>query len=136
MYEFKVKSVWVHVTFMIVIPANAGGLLGLCMGFSALSVLEIVYYVTIRLFCSYYRKIYSNQKQEQRNITVKPHVNIIITKSKHSDLPTPDICTNTSGYWVHKKNSMNVQKQSKNSSVFRVVKGIGGGRRSGPRFVW
>ncbi len=35
--------------------ANTGGLLGLCMGFSVLSLLEILYYGSLRLFCSYYR---------------------------------------------------------------------------------
>lgn len=35
--------------------ANAGGLLGFCMGFSILSVLEFVYYITMRLFFKIYR---------------------------------------------------------------------------------
>ena len=32
--------------------ANCGGLLGLFMGFSALSLIEIIYYLTIRLACN------------------------------------------------------------------------------------
>lgn len=46
----------VHSCFPRVSIANAGGLLGLCMGFSMLSLLEIVYYVTVRLFCASYRE--------------------------------------------------------------------------------
>lgn len=46
----------VHFCFPRVSIANAGGLLGLCMGFSMLSLLEIVYYVTVRLFCASYRE--------------------------------------------------------------------------------
>lgn len=34
------------------ITANAGGLLGLCMGFSFLSIVEILYFATLRLICS------------------------------------------------------------------------------------
>jgi amiloride-sensitive sodium channel len=30
--------------------SNIGGLLGLCMGFSALSVVEFIYFFTLRLF--------------------------------------------------------------------------------------
>ena len=32
------------------ITANTGGLLGLCLGFSALSLLEVIYFLTIRAF--------------------------------------------------------------------------------------
>jgi hypothetical protein len=31
--------------------ANTGGLLGLCLGFSGLSLLEIIYFITLRLYC-------------------------------------------------------------------------------------
>ncbi|OXA61991.1 Pickpocket protein 28 [Folsomia candida] len=31
--------------------SNTGGLLGLCMGFSVLSVMEIIYFFTLRLYC-------------------------------------------------------------------------------------
>lgn len=31
--------------------ANCGGLLGLCMGFSFFSLLEILYFLTIRIWC-------------------------------------------------------------------------------------
>ncbi|OXA44461.1 Pickpocket protein 28 [Folsomia candida] len=31
--------------------SNTGGLLGLCMGFSVLSILEILYFFTLRLYC-------------------------------------------------------------------------------------
>ncbi|XP_077288026.1 pickpocket protein 28-like [Arctopsyche grandis] len=38
--------------------SNTGGLLGLFLGFSFLSLVEIVYYVTLRLLCAYYRHDY------------------------------------------------------------------------------
>lgn len=36
--------------------ANCGGLLGLFMGFSLLSIVEVVYYCTLRLACNLYRR--------------------------------------------------------------------------------
>lgn len=42
--------------------ANLGGLLGLALGFSALSVIEIFYFITIRPYCQYLRL--SNKRQE------------------------------------------------------------------------
>lgn len=36
--------------------ANTGGLLGLCLGFSGLSVMEVVYFLTLRLLCRRRRK--------------------------------------------------------------------------------
>lgn len=107
------------------------------MGFSILSVLEFVYFVTIRLFCSYYRKVRQNgELEESHKVRVHPQVNIMITKSRDRDMPTPNISTSVSGYWVHKRNLINAQQQQKND-ILRVVRGIGGDRRrSGPRFVW
>jgi len=34
------------------LSGSTGGLLGLCLGFSALSLLEIIYYLTIRVCCT------------------------------------------------------------------------------------
>jgi len=36
----------------ITLLGSTGGLLGLCLGFSALSLLEIIYYLTIRVCCT------------------------------------------------------------------------------------
>ncbi len=36
---------------MIDFLSNAGGLLSLCMGFSVISVIEIVYFFYLKLFC-------------------------------------------------------------------------------------
>jgi len=36
----------------ITLSGSTGGLLGLCLGFSALSLLEIIYYLTIRVCCT------------------------------------------------------------------------------------
>lgn len=37
-------------------PANTGGILGLSIGFSVLSAVEIVYFATMRIFCKQLRK--------------------------------------------------------------------------------
>ncbi|XP_039756123.1 pickpocket protein 28-like [Pararge aegeria] len=46
--------------------ANCGGLLGLFMGFSILSVAEILYFLTLRLFCLLWRRR-QNKKQNFEN---------------------------------------------------------------------
>ncbi len=56
---------------MFLTLANAGGLLGLCMGFSVLSLLEILYYGSLRLCCTFYRNRISRRnhtpKRNERN---------------------------------------------------------------------
>lgn len=37
--------------YLQITTANTGGILGLCLGFSVLSLLEIVYFITLRLYC-------------------------------------------------------------------------------------
>lgn len=44
--------------------ANCGGLLGLFMGFSLLSIVEIIYYCTLRLICNLRTR--KNRKRKQR----------------------------------------------------------------------
>ncbi|KAJ0178602.1 hypothetical protein K1T71_005377 [Dendrolimus kikuchii] len=44
--------------------ANCGGLLGLFLGFSVLSIVEVIYFVTLRLWCSLRRDL----KQEKKKI--------------------------------------------------------------------
>lgn len=44
----------IHV-FICLHTASTGGLLGLCMGFSFLSLVEIVYFVTLKLWCRMYK---------------------------------------------------------------------------------
>ncbi|XP_026496020.2 pickpocket protein 28 [Vanessa tameamea] len=44
--------------------ANCGGLLGLFMGFSILSVAEIIYFLTLRLFCLFWKR----QQSKKRNV--------------------------------------------------------------------
>lgn len=57
---FSVDSVFPRLrkemTTTISLISNAGGLLGLCMGFSLLSLLEIIYHGTLRVWCNIYRK--------------------------------------------------------------------------------
>lgn len=50
--------------------ANAGGLLGLCVGFSMLSLLEALYYVSLRVYCRHNREK-TMESLEQSNSTVK-----------------------------------------------------------------
>lgn len=42
-----------YITRFLYVSANAGGLLGLCMGFSFLSIVEIIYFVTLRVICTH-----------------------------------------------------------------------------------
>ena len=50
-----------------IIVANVGGLLGLCLGFSVLSLVEIVYYLTLRVFCGYFQSRKKGQKKKEKN---------------------------------------------------------------------
>ncbi|KOB70726.1 putative pickpocket [Operophtera brumata] len=52
--------------------ANCGGLLGLFMGFSILSVAEILYFLTLRLCCVYWRK--RNNKKKGKKIFAKEEI--------------------------------------------------------------
>lgn len=40
---------------MLAFSANTGGLLGLFMGFSVVSIIEVVYFITLRPYCANYR---------------------------------------------------------------------------------
>lgn len=46
--------------------ANCGGLLGLFMGVSVLSIVEVIYYCTLRLGCTL--RIRNQRKRKQRNL--------------------------------------------------------------------
>lgn len=52
--------------------ANTGGLLGLFMGFSLLSVIEIVYYFTLRLWSRIWKK--KSMKKEKNKFQVQTYV--------------------------------------------------------------
>ena len=45
--------------------ANVGGLLGLCMGFSLVSVVEMVYFVIKEKICSICLSIFGKKKQKK-----------------------------------------------------------------------
>lgn len=47
--------------------ANTGGLLGLFMGFSIFSIIEIVYYVTVRPYCAS-RTIQMSRRRRHKNV--------------------------------------------------------------------
>ncbi|XP_013148198.1 PREDICTED: sodium channel protein Nach [Papilio polytes] len=52
--------------------ANCGGLLGLFMGFSILSVAEILYFLTLRIFCIIWRK--RNMKKQENDLKYPDYV--------------------------------------------------------------
>ncbi|XP_045500213.1 pickpocket protein 28-like [Colias croceus] len=59
--------------------ANCGGLLGLFMGFSILSVAEILYFLSLRLCCVIWRKQHKRHKVESNGVDPKP------AKMKYTD---------------------------------------------------
>lgn len=50
--------------------ANVGGLLGLCLGFSILSLVEVLYYISLKLVISFI----DLHKQERDNVKFTNHV--------------------------------------------------------------
>lgn len=53
---------------MLCFTANTGGLLGLFLGFSFLSAVEIGYHLTIRIWCVYRKK----RKNVSNNVVIYP----------------------------------------------------------------
>lgn len=41
---------------IVFVSANTGGLLGLFMGFSFLSAIEVIYFISLRLWCAVSKK--------------------------------------------------------------------------------
>jgi acid-sensing ion channel, other len=65
--------------------ANCGGLLGLFMGVSILSLIEILYYITLRLACHLnYRRYKKSKARRNSSLNVDIVPNIMIEKY-HSD---------------------------------------------------
>jgi hypothetical protein len=67
--------------------ANVGGLLGLFMGVSILSLIEVIYYLTIRLACNLnLRRLYRNKlRRLSSNPIDKDHIpGIKISDYPHS----------------------------------------------------
>ncbi|XP_073961897.1 pickpocket protein 28-like isoform X2 [Choristoneura fumiferana] len=54
--------------------ANCGGLLGLFMGFSFLSVVEIIYFLTLRLWCALWKKKSKKRVADENQTKVKPYI--------------------------------------------------------------
>lgn len=51
----KISQISIIHVFICLYTASTGGLLGLCMGFSFLSLVEIVYFATLKLWCRMYK---------------------------------------------------------------------------------
>ncbi|XP_035708133.1 LOW QUALITY PROTEIN: pickpocket protein 28-like [Folsomia candida] len=78
--------------------SNTGGLLGLCMGFSVLSILEIIYFLTLRLYC---------QTRSGRNTGHKASRGIKYAYKKFRQFLGVERSTNvTMFYFQHGKNSI------------------------------
>lgn len=57
--KLKIEIAFFHVFFSVLyvfFSARTGGLLSLFMGFSLISIVEIVYFLTIRPYCNFKRK--------------------------------------------------------------------------------
>lgn len=68
------------ITFIF--PANIGGLLGLFMGFSVFSIIEIVYFLSIRPYFRYLRDN-ENYRQTLQHLTQRLQ-NIRMRDEKHT----------------------------------------------------
>jgi amiloride-sensitive sodium channel len=62
------------------VTANTGGLLGLFLGFSFLSAVEAIYFITIRLWCSI--------NQRNQNVA-KSQKSLLVTNSNHVSIVNP-----------------------------------------------
>lgn len=60
--------------------ANCGGLLGLFMGVSLLSIVEVIYYCTLRLWCNLRARKNRKSLRLKQLSKVKPTPSIIIAK--------------------------------------------------------
>lgn len=62
-FVVKLGKIYIKISiFFIYNTASMGGLLGLFMGFSFISVIELVYFVSIRPYCNYLR--FSDRRRE------------------------------------------------------------------------
>lgn len=79
----------------MVFLANIGGLLGLFMGFSVFSIIEVLYFLSIRPYCNYIKDLKQRRQSFQRvfkrfnNIKLKGMANINTT------FETPTIMSNS-----------------------------------------
>ncbi|XP_077285587.1 pickpocket protein 28-like isoform X2 [Arctopsyche grandis] len=64
--------------------ANCGGLLGLFLGFSILSLIEIVYFITLRAFCNLKSKISGKKTKSQDHRNDTDHIDVF-NKSRRSN---------------------------------------------------
>lgn len=77
--QFFLQQIFVTLINLF-LKANTGGLLGLFMGFSVVSSVEILYFISIRLYCRqiHYKKV-AKQKAKSidtvPNLILKNHVN-------------------------------------------------------------
>lgn len=68
---------------MLLLSANTGGLLGLFMGFSVISISELFYFMSIRPYCNYLRisekrrRLFGGVFQKVRNLRIKKKSEVV-----------------------------------------------------------
>lgn len=83
--------------------AICGGLLGLFLGVSALSIIEFFYYTTVRLFCTIWTS--KNEKSTSKNaIDIVSDNENQKTTAKQDNSRVENICTNCSGIKMKRSN--------------------------------
>lgn len=76
--------IFINIPFIQIISANTGGLLGLFMGFSVVSLVEILYFITLR---PNFRRFYNGKHSKQsKNATQNLHTisKLISTNQSHN----------------------------------------------------
>ena len=77
--------------------SQMGGLIGLGIGFSFISAVEIIYWITIRLFhnISMLGKVNSKKEQKKKSAANTLTKGITLSSLKHEDESTEDTNANT-----------------------------------------
>lgn len=83
--------------FVFEITANIGGLLGLFMGFSVFSIIEIIYFLSIRPYCRYLRdaderrQLFNKVVHRFKHLRVRDLPRLTSSNDKHSNIVFPHI---------------------------------------------
>jgi hypothetical protein len=77
MFHIKIFKLKFYNKDIFLVKANTGGLLGLFMGFSLLSIIEIFYYFTLRLWWRILKR--KKAKNDKNRFIVQPFMNKLDT---------------------------------------------------------